>query len=237
MFHPKGGSIVLKEMIMLGLALTTTRSANKVLAAAGAATLLLAGGACAQDASVSPELTARMAKEKEERKACKTEICKAFAAPADGPAITYAVTKTWLAPEIQSSFLGDKLTWPWGHAQCNAQIELDRKAIAEAAQKPSATIKLTKHEISCKLDHKDPKEGVAYDLKLSIQPTVEFESGKAVKVNMGWGQIEAPILAKTAIWSATAVDANFAVISSGVVKEINSFLFEKCKEVGVEIKH
>ncbi len=199
--------------------------------------LLMAGVALAQDASVSPELAARMAKEKEVRKACKIEICKAFAQPADGPAIACAVTKTWLGSEIQAGFLGDKLTWPWGHAQCTASIELDRKAIAEAAAKPSATMKLKKHDITCKLDHKDPAEGTAYDLKLSIEPTVTFEGGKATKATMGWGSIEAPILAKSAIWSATAVDANFSVIANGVVKQINSFLEDKCKEVGMEIKH
>jgi hypothetical protein len=195
-----------------------------------------AGRALAEDAAVSPELTARMVKEKEDRKACKAEICKAFAQPGDGPAITCTVTKTWLGSEIQTGFLGDKLTWPWGHAQCSAAIDLDRKAIADAASKPSATIKLKKHDITCKLDHKDPKEGTVYDLKLSIEPTVTFEGGKAVKAEMGWGTIEAPVLAKTAIWSATAIDANFSVIANGVVRDINAFLGVKCKEVGVEIK-
>ncbi len=197
--------------------------------------LLFPGSAFPQD--VSPELTARMAKEKEDRKACKTEICKAFATPSDGPAITCSVIKTWLASEIQAGFLGDRLTWPWGHAQCNAAIDLDRKAIAEAASKPSATLQLKKHVITCKLDHKDAKEGTAYDLTLSIEPKVVFENGKAVKAEMNWGSIEAPLLAKTAIWSATAVDANFSVIANGVVKEINAFLTDKCKEVGIEIKH
>jgi hypothetical protein len=191
----------------------------------------------AEDAGVAPELTARIAKEKEDRKACKTEICKAFAQPGDGPAITCSVTKTWLAAEIQAGFLGDKLTWPWGHAQCSAAIELDRHAIAEAAQKPSATLKLKQHSIACKLDHKDPKEGAFYDLSLTIEPTVTFENGKAVKAEMGWGKIEAPVLAKSAIWSATAVDSTFSVIANGVVKEINAFLTGKCKEVGIEIKH
>ncbi len=199
------------------------------------AALTLSGPAAAQVAGASPELTARMVKEKEDRKACKIEICKAFARPAGGAPIACAVTKTWLESEIQASFLGDRLSWPWGHAQCSTAIELDRAAIAEAASTPSATIKLKKHEIACKLDAKDPKAGTAYDLKLSIEPKVTFENGKAVKAEMGWGAIEAPILAKSAIWSATAVDANFAVIANGVVKEINSFLFDKCKEAGVEI--
>jgi hypothetical protein len=196
-----------------------------------------AGGAAAQDASVSPELTARIAKEKEDRKACKVEICKAFAQPGDGAAITCSVVKTWLAADIQAGFLGDKLTWPWGHAQCGSDIELDRHAIAEAAQKPSATMKLKKHSIKCKLDQKDPKDGSAYDLTLTIEPTVTFENGKAVKAEMGWGSIEAPILAKSAIWSATAVDSTFSVIANGVVKDINAFLTDKCKEAGIEIKH
>ncbi|MGO8953086.1 MAG: hypothetical protein ACLPWS_20475 [Rhodomicrobium sp.] len=208
--------------------------------AAGAVSLvalLLPGSAAAQTAPVSPELEARIAKEKENRKACKIEICKAFATPSDGAPIVCSVTKTWLAADIQAAYLRDKLSWPWGHAQCSSDIELDRKAIQEAALQPSATMKLKKHAITCKLDSKDPKEGVAYDLKLTIEPTVTFEHGKATRVNMGWGAIEAPILAKTAIWSATAVDANFNVISSGIVTDINSFLTDKCKEVGIEIKH
>jgi hypothetical protein len=68
----------------------------------------LAGRAAAQDVSVTPELTARIAKEKEDRKTCKMEICKAFAQPGDGPDITCPVVKTWLAAEIQTGFLGDK---------------------------------------------------------------------------------------------------------------------------------
>jgi len=55
--------------------------------------------------------------------------------------------------------------------------------------------------------------------KLFIEATVSFDGGKAVKVNIAWGSIEAPV-AKTAIWSATAVDANFAAISNGAVKEM-----------------
>jgi hypothetical protein len=217
--------------------LALPKRAALATAAASAIAFLLSAAAAAETPAVAPELETRIAKEKEDRKACKIEICKAFASPSEGAPITCVVTKTWLASDIQAGFLRDKLSWPWGHAQCVANIELDRKLIKEAALQPSATIKLNKHNISCKLDSKDPKEGTAYDLKLSIEPTVTFQGGKAIKADMGWGSIEAPILAKSAIWSATTVDANFSVISSGVVNQINNFLGEKCKEVGVEIKH
>jgi hypothetical protein len=204
-------------------------------AAVFAAMLLFSTGGRTEEAAISPDLSARIAKEKEDRRACKAEICKAFAQPSEGTPIKCSVTKTWLSAEIQAGFLHGKLTWPWGHALCSADIDLDRKAIKEAASQPSATIKLKKHVITCKLDSKDPKDGAAFDLKLSIEPTVTFEKGKAIKASMGWGSIEAPILAKSAIWPATAADANFDVISSGVVNEINNFLFIKCKEAGAGI--
>ena len=70
--------------------------------------LVFPAGAMAEEAGLSPELSARMAKEKEDRKACKTEICKAFAAPSDGAPITCRVTKTWLGTDIQANFLRDK---------------------------------------------------------------------------------------------------------------------------------
>jgi hypothetical protein len=52
---------------------------------------------------------------------------------------------------------------------------------------------------------------------------------------MGWGEIDAPLLAKGAIWSATATDNTFNVLSGSMVSEINSFIFDKCKESGITI--
>ena len=46
----------------------------------------------------------------------------------------------------------------------------------------------------------------------------------------------APVLAKTAIWSATAAHTNFGVISTRIVKEINTSGFETCKEAGAGIE-
>src|SRR5208282_448625 len=113
------------------------RRATFAAGAVSLVALLLPGAAVAQTANVSPELEARIVKEKENRKACKIEICKAFATPSEGAPITCSVTKTWLAADIQAAYLRDKLSWPWGHAQCSSDIELDRRAIQEAALQPS----------------------------------------------------------------------------------------------------
>jgi hypothetical protein len=68
-------------------------------------------------------------------------------------------------------------------------------------------------------------------VKLHIQPKVTFSEGKAVKAVMNWGKIEAPMLAKSALWSATAADNTFGVLQSTVVEDINDFIQNKCQDV------
>jgi hypothetical protein len=206
----------------------------------GVLLIALTGSAVAQSAApaapVDPKLAARLAAESEARKQCKVEICKVFAErKADGGPISCSVTKTWLEGDIQQRILGDRLSWPWGHAQCSAKIDLDRAAIAKLVSDPEATVKLKKHDVSCSLDRKGNEQGEAYAVKLAITPEVTFKNGRATKVTMGWSDIDAPILAKGAIWSATAADNAFNVMSGSVVGEINSFIYEHCKEVGVDV--
>jgi hypothetical protein len=215
--------------------LTCLRVLGSIQAVLALCAHLLCGTAAAQQLDDSPGLQARMAKEKEDRKACKTEIFNAIAQPSDGTPVRCSVTKTWLASEIQS-ILGDRLSWPWGQAQCSSNIELDRNAFKEAANQPKAQFKLKRQDIICKLDSLDPKDGTVYDVKLSIEPFVTFEAGKPTKVDVNWGEIEAPILATTAFWQATANAVNFRVISEGAVREINAFLFDKYKEADAELK-
>ena len=51
-----------------------------------------------------------------------------------------------------------------------------------------------------------------------------------MKASLNWGKIEAPKLAKTALWSATAADNSFGVLQSIVVEDINDFIQTKCME-------
>ena len=187
-------------------------------------------------APLDPKLEARLQAESEARRQCKIDICKAFSdGKAGGPPISCNVTKTWLESEIQQRILGDKLSWPWGHAQCSAKIDIDRAMLGKLVAEPEGTVKLKKHDVSCSLDRKGNDPGEAYAVKLSITPEISFKGAQATKVVMGWSDIDAPILAKSAIWSATAADNAFNVMSGAVVGEINTFIYQHCKEVGVEV--
>ena len=85
---------------------------------------------------------------------------------------------------------------------------------------PEYEAQFDKHDIRCELEGE--KEN--YEVTLQIRPKVAFKQGKAVKASLNWGKIDAPKLAKTALWSATAADNSFGVLQSTVVEDINEFI-------------
>jgi hypothetical protein len=206
------------------------------------AALLWSGAAAAEEKApaappLDPQLEARLAAEKDARKECKTNICKVFATrSAEGAPITCDVTKTFLGHDISEKILSGKISWPWGAAQCTSHVDLDRAALAKLISQPEATMKLKPHELKCVID-KSASGGASknYVLKLSIAPEVTFKNGRATKVKLNWGKIDAPLLAKSALWSATAIDSTMNVVGASAVRRLNAFIYEKCKEVGVEV--
>ena len=218
------------------------RSISVLCAAAAFFTI---GAAKADDAppaaaapALDPVLQARLAAEKEARKQCKTDICKAFAAGKAAPgAVTCDAAKTWLDSQIQDQILSGRISWPWGHAKCSAHIDLDREAIAKLLANPEAQIKLKQHTLTCLVDKKGGEGKVedSYVVKFSVAPEITFKDAKAAAVKLNWSDIEAPTLLQGAIWSATALDKTFNVLGGSAVTEINKFIYDRCKEVGVEI--
>src|SRR5215467_9714187 len=76
-----------------------------------------------------PALAQRLVKEAQARVACKKMICEdARLKNADGDPITCSVLKTWPAQDLRDKILRGKLEWKLGHAQCKADIKLDRSA-------------------------------------------------------------------------------------------------------------
>jgi hypothetical protein len=51
---------------------------------------------------------------------------------------------------------------------------------------------------------------------------------------MNWGTINAPVLARTALWSMAATDNAFGLLQSVAVEDINKFIDTKCMEVKEE---
>ena len=193
--------------------------------------------AIAQQTDIPPELTARMAKEKEARRACKVEICTAFAKPAPGAPITCEVTKTWTRQDITTRVVGGSYVWRYGHMQCSVKLTLDRGALAKAMTEAKTTASFPEHALVCVVDDSDPAKGQAFTVSAKITPVVAFEGGQAKSVALDPVKTEGSTVASAAVTSMMAVEKATGFISRAAAAEINNFLFERCKEDGVEITH
>lgn len=197
-----------------------------------AALAIQAAPAAAQEADKA--LLDRIEQEKAARRSCKVQICDiARNRKAEGTDVACTVTKTWTVGELKDNVLKGKFDWPLGHAQCKAEIKLDRKMLSLAIAGGPVEAKLVKHTVSCALDQK--AGGDPYTLSFAIQPTVSFAGGKAVKASLNWSDIQGSAVARGAVWSAAALDNNLGMFESATVDAINNFFGGQCDEVKDEL--
>jgi hypothetical protein len=197
---------------------------------------LLAGPVLAQAPKASggtpkiaeAELTPEEKVERDQRKACKVSLCAAFhnRKTLDGD-VTCAVLKTWRKEQLEKMITKGGVSWPWGAARCTTNLKFKRATLAKAMTEPEYEASFEKHQIKCELDREKDK----YQVNVEIAPKVTFKQGKAVKAALNWGKIDAPLLAKSALWPATAADNSMGILQNTVVEDINDFLDTKCAEV------
>ena len=181
--------------------------------------------------TTSPPETEEEKQEHASRRQCAIALCSTLHnhKPDTGD-VTCNVQKTWRKEVLIKILSKGKVTWPWGYARCVTDLKVDRAALIKGMTLPEYEAQFDTHDIRCELEAEKEK----YEVKLQIQPKVTFKQGKAVKASLNWGKIEAPRLAKTALWSATAADNTFGVLQNTVVEDINEFIQTKCMEAKEE---
>ena len=179
---------------------------------------------------LDPELEQILAEEKANRRDCKIKICDILRNKSpEGDDIACSVTKTWPKPDLDKIMSKGRVSWPWGHTRCEADINVKRATLIAAMSEKNYEAKFDEHKVDCEIERK--KEGETYAFKISVKPTVTFEDGKAKKVVLNWGDLEAPTIAKGVIWPATGLDNKLNIFGGEVVDMINSFATTKCDEV------
>jgi hypothetical protein len=179
---------------------------------------------------IDKALAEQLVQEQEARRGCKVTICEAARNKiTEGGNIACKVVKTWPDVDLKNKVLKGAMDWPWGHAQCEAAISLDRKMLVAAAAGPKYEAAVGRHDVTCHLNTKDGKD--RHTVTLTIDPLVTFESGKAAKASLRWSNVTGSTIVKSALWSATAVDNTFNVLQGVVLEQINDFLGPGCDEV------
>ena len=211
----------------------------KVPAAAGMIVMLAASGpvmAADKAAAADPALDKRLAEEKEARRACKVEICKAFAEPGAGDPVACSFTKTWRRQDILERIVGGSYVWGYGHMQCTTSVKLDKERAGKALREDELALAIGKHELNCAVEHKDASKGEAFKVRVSLAPTALFKKGKIESVDFGPVETDGSRVAAAALTSAMAINQLSGVISRAAADEMNNFLFENCNADGVPIK-
>jgi len=174
-------------------------------------------------------LTPEEAAEKEARKACKVDLCRAFhSKDTSGSDIACHVIKSWRKEQLAKLVSKVKISWPYDGAHCSMDLNVKRADLVKAMTEPKAEIQFAKHTVTCSIASE--KSG-STDFSFELAPKVTFENGKAVKAQADWGKIEAPTLIKSALWTATAADNTVNILSSSITEEVNTFIGKRCDEV------
>lgn len=186
-------------------------------------------------ATLDKDLEALLATEKEARKACKVEICSILRSKKkDGPDVACHVIQTWPKQAMNAIFEKGAVSWPWGHAHCSADVKLKRADLVAAMSEPKYEATFDPHTVTCDIERGAGEE--KYVFKVTLTPKVTFEGGKAVKADLQWGEIDAPMLAKGIIWPATKLDNQIGMFSGQFVEMVNRFVDKKCDEVKGDLK-
>jgi hypothetical protein len=183
-----------------------------------------AAAASSTDADLTPEEKA----EKESRKACKVDVCRAFHSKEASGDIACHVIKSWRKEQMVKLVGKLKVTWPYDGVHCATDLSVKRGDLVRAMTEPKVEIAFQKHTVTCTIASE--KKG-ATEFKFELTPKVKFENGKATEAHANWGEIEAPTVIKSALWTATAADNTVNLLSSTIVDEVNDFVSKRCDEV------
>lgn len=180
------------------------------------------------DAALTPEERA----ERESRKSCKVDICRALhAKPVQGQDIACDIVKSWRKEQVSKLVAKLKVSWPFGPVRCQSAVKLKGGDLANALSSPKMELRLATHTVSCTVER---EKEAATEISFDFAPNVTFENGKATKAQMNWGKINAPPVIKSGLWTATAADNTVNILSGTLVEDINSFVSKKCDEVKEE---
>jgi hypothetical protein len=162
--------------------------------------------------------------EKAQLEACERDLCTILVKREAGSDLQCSMQKTWAGSKIKQGVEEKKLTWSLGDVRCGVKLEVKRQDMLDALTKPQFELKVASHAIRCDVE----REKEVVPISVTMTPRIQFKDGKAAKVWLGIGEIQAPAVVKGAIWTAAQLEDTFGVVHSDLLKEINRFVYERC---------
>jgi hypothetical protein len=164
--------------------------------------------------------------EKEKIAQCGRELCGILISRnASGPDLSCDLTKTWAKEDIQKGADYKNLSWGFGSARCIAKFRAKRAGLVAALTSPEATLKIGKQSVSCEIGEEK------YTIAGTLDPELVLKDGKVTHGAVHMDDIEGPVLIKGVIWTAAALERNFGLFESDLVREANRFVAIECPKL------
>jgi hypothetical protein len=164
--------------------------------------------------------------EKEKIAQCGRELCGIIVSRnARGPDLSCDLTKTWAKEDIQKGADYKNLSWGFGSAKCTAKFRAKRAALVAALTSHESTLKLGKQSVACEIGQEK------YTVSGTLAPELALKDGKVKHGAVHMGDIEGSILIKGVVWTAAALERNFGLFESDVVRESNRFVEVECPKL------
>lgn len=163
--------------------------------------------------------------EKKKLLECEKDICSIIVGKQkSGPNLACDLAKTWAGEDIEKGAQEKSVSWGFGSTRCSVKFNAKREDIVNALTAPQYTLKVERQTVSCEIERGSEK----YPIKMTLAPQLKFKDGKATNVGLYVDNIEGAALIKGVVWTAAALEQNFGLFESDLVREVNKFVQKEC---------
>jgi hypothetical protein len=157
---------------------------------------------------------------------CDRDLCGIIRAPAEeGRPLRCDLGRTFYKEQLDKLARSKRLIWPFGDARCTLNVDVERAILARSMTENRYTLKLPKHPASCEVEYK----GERYPVIVQLAPEIHFRDGRATSVTLGVQEIEANILIKALLWSASKLEDSFGLFQTDFVRGVNRYVERHCR--------
>jgi hypothetical protein len=157
---------------------------------------------------------------------CDRDLCSIIRAPGgEGRPLRCELGRTFYKEQLDKLARSRRLIWPFGDARCTLNVDVQRAILARSMTDDRYTLKLPKHPASCEVEYR----GERYPVTVQIAPEVKFEDGRATSVTLGVQEVEANIVIKALLWSASKLEDSFGLFQDDFLRGINGYVEQHCR--------
>jgi hypothetical protein len=143
----------------------------------------------------------------------------------EGSDLKCDVAKTWDRDTLKK---GDSssVSWGFGDARCQIDLNVSRADVIDALTKPSHTIEVPQHQVQCVVE----RDGKPSPIVAKLAPKLVFKKGKADKIWINLSDIDGPKAITSTVWMAAELEDKLGIFHGSMLKSVNKFLHKRCDQ-------